>query len=200
MDAYVEVWSRRGPELVAVGGTRTSLGRGHGNDIRLPDDPNVSDLHAVIERYGAGWTVRDLGSANGTFVNAERVDAERRLRHGDELILGRTRLVFRLRDTPAVTATAAPEPPPRLSRRERDVLIALCRPLADGDMFTEPATVSDMAADLVVSEPAIKFHLGNLYNKFGLTEPGDNRRYRLANEAIRRGAVTVSELRRHRDP
>ena len=51
-----------------------------------------------------------------------------------------------------------------------------------------------MAEALVVSEAAVKFHLGNLYDKFGIIEEGGSRRVRLANDAITRRAVTYAEL------
>ena len=52
------------------------------------------------------------------------------------------------------------------------------------------------AAMLVVSEAAVKQHLVNLYAKFGVQDAATHRRSRLANEAIRRAAITLSELRR----
>ena len=109
---------------------------------------------------------------------------------------GSSRLVFRLRNAPASTVTAAAEPPPHITRREQEVLVVLCRPLLGGDMFTEAATVATIAAELVVSEAAVKFHLGNLYDKFDIADDGEGaRRSRLANEAIRRRALTLSDLR-----
>jgi hypothetical protein len=81
------------------------------------------------------------------------------------------------------------ETPPELTRRERDVLVALCRPALGGDVFTEPASVHEIAAALVVTDAAVKQHLLHLYDKFGIAETGERRRVRLAKEAIRRGAV-----------
>jgi pSer/pThr/pTyr-binding forkhead associated (FHA) protein len=196
MNAYLEIWGRRGPQLESLDSGHVTLGRGPDNDIALPWDRTVSTLHAVLERYPSGWSVRDLGSTNGTFVNNTPVSAEHRLRNGDEIRLGSSRLVFRIRNAPASTVTATSDPPPHVTRREREVLIALCRPLLDGDMFTEAATVASIAADLVVSEAAVKFHLGNLYDKFAVHDGGEGaRRSRLANEAIRRRALTLSDLR-----
>jgi hypothetical protein len=60
--------------------------------------------------------------------------------------------------------------------------------------FTPPATIRQVAQELVVSDAAVKFHLGNLYDKFGIFEADEGRRVRLANEAIRRRAVTVADL------
>lgn len=67
-----------------------SLGRHPSNTIQLLDKI-VSKEHCVIERRGATFVLRDLGSLNGTYVNAERVNGERELRHGDDIALGGTR-------------------------------------------------------------------------------------------------------------
>jgi len=87
-----------------------------------------------------------------------------------------------------------PGDPPELTRREHDVLVALCRPALEGDLFTEPASVRQIAAALVVTEAAVKQHLGNLYYKFGIGETGERRRVTLAKEAFRRGAISADEL------
>ena len=76
-----------------------------------------------------------------------------------------------------------------------EVLVALCRPMASGMAFAQPATVRQLAQEFVVSEAAIKAHLANLYDKFGIYEAGESRRVRLANEAIRRRAVSLADLR-----
>ncbi len=73
-------------------GTRTTLGRHPENNIRL-SDREVSKEHAAIERNGAAYVLRDLGSSNGTFVNGRRI-RELKLREGDELVVGNCRLVF----------------------------------------------------------------------------------------------------------
>ena len=85
--------------------------------------------------------------------------------------------------------------PPELTPRERDVLLALCRPAADSELFCEPASVREIAASLCVSEAAIKQHLLNLYEKFAIADCGERRRVALAREAVRREVVRVGELR-----
>ena len=74
------------------------------------------------------------------------------------------------------------------------MLLALCRPLLDRDMFTEPASTRAIADELVITQAAVKQHLANLYDKFGVPAGDSNRRARLANEALRRGAVSLSQL------
>jgi len=82
---------------------------------------------------------------------------------------------------------------PELTPRERDVLAALCRPALHGEVFTEPATVRQLAAELVVTEAAIKQHLMHLYDKFEIPETGERRRVRLAREAMRLGVVALGD-------
>jgi DNA-binding CsgD family transcriptional regulator len=195
MAAYLEVWTPTGRELVPLDAGRLTLGSDPANDLTLPSDPTLSRLHAALERYGAGWCVRDLDSRNGTFVNGRRVWREHPLRPGDELRVGATRLVYRSDEPGAGTSTQASEPPPELTRRERDVLLTLCRTVLGGAPFTEPASIREIAEALVVSDAAVKQHLAHLYDKFGIHGGGDRRRVQLANEALRRGAVTIADLR-----
>jgi hypothetical protein len=70
----------------------TAIGRHPDSDVFL-DDITVSRRHVVIDRSDDGYTMRDVGSLNGTYVNRERVD-EARLKYGDEVQIGRYRLSF----------------------------------------------------------------------------------------------------------
>jgi Nif-specific regulatory protein len=74
-------------------GTRYTVGRAATSKISLKDDL-CSREHAEVFPDGEAWSVRDLGSLNGTHVNGEPVRGERSLRPMDEVRLGRTRLVF----------------------------------------------------------------------------------------------------------
>lgn len=67
-------------------------GRHPESDIFL-DDVTVSRRHARFSREGGVFVVRDVGSLNGTYVNRERID-ESRLATGDEVQIGKFRLVF----------------------------------------------------------------------------------------------------------
>lgn len=70
----------------------TTVGRHPDSDIFL-DDVTVSRRHAELLRTASHLLVKDLGSLNGTYVNGERVD-ERHLGTGDELQIGRFKLLF----------------------------------------------------------------------------------------------------------
>ena len=192
MSSYVEVWGRRGRELRTLDADRVTVGTLESNHL-VVEDEGVSRVHAVLERFGDTWVVRDLGSRNGTFVNGGRLIGERALHAGDEIVLGRLRLLFQGPARGPATAAIAQAPP--LTPRERDVLLALCRPLLTGDAFTEPASIRAIAAELVVSEAAVKQHLARLYGKFDVGADGERRRLQLANAAVARGAVRIGDLR-----
>jgi len=70
----------------------TQAGRHPDSDIFL-DDITVSRRHAEIIRRADGYVLRDVGSLNGTYVNRDRVE-ESKLAHGDELQIGKFKLVF----------------------------------------------------------------------------------------------------------
>lgn len=69
-----------------------SVGRDPASDIFL-DDITVSRHHAEVERDGARYSIRDVGSLNGTYVNRQLVD-EGELNEGDEVQVGKFKLVF----------------------------------------------------------------------------------------------------------
>lgn len=79
--------------------TRTTIGKSSECDIRIADDPYLSQQHAQIEVAGDRVFLEDMGSSNGSFVRAAGPIL---LRPGDQLILGST--VIRLRETTQIEA------------------------------------------------------------------------------------------------
>ena len=111
-------------ELVVTGGSAEGrrlqmpeeliLGRDASGDGRLSGDSEVSRKHARLSRDEAGVvTIEDLGSANGTFVNDERVSAARQLAPGDVVRVGSTTLeLVPAGGFPAAAPTAMSAQPP----------------------------------------------------------------------------------------
>ncbi|AWV90342.1 AgmX/PglI C-terminal domain-containing protein [Bradymonas sediminis] len=81
------------------------VGKLASSHLRL-DDPNVSRIHAVIEKgSGGAYSVIDLGSASGSFLNGEKITKDE-LKSGDELTFGDT--VVRVEFVDATAQAAAP--------------------------------------------------------------------------------------------
>lgn len=59
------------------------------------DDTSISRKHAVITKKWGSFVVRDLGSKNGTYLNAELIQDERRIKDGDEIIFGTVKTLFK---------------------------------------------------------------------------------------------------------
>ena len=119
-------------ELVAADGTRHVLagemriGRSSDCEITI-EDAKVSRKHAVFRVEGEAVTVEDLGSANGTLVNGQRIAGATTLAHGDTLEFEKHRYALEIAgqelpeddativNPPAdddMTVVNAPEPPP----------------------------------------------------------------------------------------
>jgi FHA domain-containing protein len=179
--------SFEGPEVV--------IGRDPASNLVLAEDAGVSRHHALVARVGPIWSVRDLASKNGTHLNGRLLAGERQLLLGDVIRVGTTSLtVVRLKPLPArLDSTTYLDPLPLPTPTERRVLVLLCRPLGAESAFREPSSVKEIAAQMVVTEAAVRQHLGRLYAKFGIPE-GRGRRTHLANEALRMGVIRPSEL------
>jgi hypothetical protein len=193
MGAYLEWWDGRERRLLLLEGERLTVGSAPDNDVVI-DEPSVSRVHAVVQQLNGRWFIEDCGSRNGTTVNTRRLTGMVALNSNDDVTLGRARVQFHGQVSLGGRPTDMVVNRPTVTPRERDVLVALCAPLAAGDVFTEPATVREIAAVLTVSENAIKLHLTNLAGKFQI-HGADRRRSRLANAALDAGVVTIADLR-----
>jgi hypothetical protein len=92
------VWARLRPVAgsaapLEVTINRAVLGRGATSDVHLTNE-DVSRTHAVFWREAGSAWVGDLESANGTFVNGERVYGPTPVVEGDLLTLGRAEFVI----------------------------------------------------------------------------------------------------------
>ena len=98
------IWERR--EFPLAEGENV-LGRDETAAARI-EAPTVSRQHARIVVRDGEATLQDLSSKNGTFLRGERLQAPQPLRDGDEIGLGRIRLIFRVRRASVSTQSEAP--------------------------------------------------------------------------------------------
>jgi Inner membrane component of T3SS, cytoplasmic domain len=71
-----------------------TIGRALSNTLVL-NDAQASRLHARVDFENGAWSLKDLNSRNGTFVNGIRV-TQQALRPGDQIVVGETLMVFQI--------------------------------------------------------------------------------------------------------
>ena len=96
-------WSQREHRL---GGSDTSVGSGRENDFVI-DHSTVSRKHAILHHSGPGYTITDLESTNGTFVNGRRIKKAVSIKPGDEVSFGAARFAM-LGETGVVRPSSRP--------------------------------------------------------------------------------------------
>lgn len=113
---------RRGPlpgRSYTLFGEKTFIGRDLGNDFSI-EDPEVSRRHACVTRKGKDYSIEDLGSTNGTFVNGIRVAGQQALHDGDIIGLGQIVLAYEetveVSNDATLTGIPAMAPPPAQPR------------------------------------------------------------------------------------
>ena len=72
-------------KTVALDEAPVFVGRAETNQLSFPEDDGLSREHVLIEPGDDGWTVKDLGSKNGTFLNDKRLEERQVLKPGDEI-------------------------------------------------------------------------------------------------------------------
>lgn len=87
-----------------------SIGRATDNDVQFPDQ-SVSRHHCRIQRNDEIWWIEDLGSTNGTLVDATPLQARLQLAHATEITAGFSRFMFQEKDEPLVNLKLEPLPP-----------------------------------------------------------------------------------------
>lgn len=175
-------------------GDETTIGRIAANTIVL-NDPLVTRRHASVTVREGTVLLRDLGSANGTWVNGERIGGTRELRDGDSLRIGQTQFVLGRAATNLPSATSEPdrgeatrliqlsgtEPPPEhQGQRRRDPVLVATGGVMDGARFVLRPGLASIAG----REAGLPVHL---------RDPRASRQH--AEFAVdARGVVTVRDL------
>jgi len=81
-------------KTIPLTGERISIGRSSAADLCFPEDAGLSRQHIAFQAQGDEWTVQDLGSKNGTFVNSIPLKARLILKPGDRVTAGHIAIVY----------------------------------------------------------------------------------------------------------
>src|ERR1700757_2285549 len=81
-------------KTIPLNGESLSVGRSSAAELCFPEDAGLSRQHFAFEQEGEDWTVQDLGSKNGTFVNNIPLKARLVLRPGDRITAGHITVVY----------------------------------------------------------------------------------------------------------
>jgi sigma-B regulation protein RsbU (phosphoserine phosphatase) len=81
-------------KTIPLTGERLAVGRSSSAELCFPEDAGLSRQHFAFETQGDDWTVQDLGSKNGTFVNNIPLKARLILKPGDRITAGHLVVVF----------------------------------------------------------------------------------------------------------
>src|SRR5215472_9150749 len=90
-----------------LSGSRLAVGRSSSVELSFPDDSGLSRQHFAFESQGDDWTIQDLGSKNGTFVNNIQLKARLVLKPGDRITAGHLMIVY----APDSNKTPSPKKP-----------------------------------------------------------------------------------------
>jgi len=81
-------------QVIPLEGRRITLGRASTADLTFPNDNGLSRKHLAIDNDGAGWTVTDLQSKNGTTLNGVKISTPMPLKSGDRIMAGHLVLIY----------------------------------------------------------------------------------------------------------
>jgi hypothetical protein len=164
---HVNAYLGDGPLLVSavIAPPGLLVGRGPHCDLRL-DDSTVSWDHLELSCRGRSVLAEDLGSSNGTMVNARPLERGYRLRTGDVMQVGNVRLTVALR-APRTQATVKVDPGDfGLGQDERELAAALVsRYRASTSLVGRPATRSELSEALNISERTVQRRLDALVHR-----------------------------------
>lgn len=155
-DHFVFLSGPRKGEKLPLENTPLMIGRIAPADVIISID-SISRKHARISSGPSGYTIEDLGSSNGTYVNDERIQGSRNLHNGNKIWLG-TDVEMQLMVVPPAQTPPAPAPAPDATRVETPLAAAsspaTAAPQAPVAKPDPNATFSMDAAEMAAMESA----------------------------------------------
>ena len=171
-------------------GAEITIGREIGNSIAPVAAEGLSRRHAKIVSMDGKWTIEDLGSTNGTFVNGKKIDSPAEIKPGDKISCGKFGIAVEtlpapvadiVPELPAAEPQKAVEPPPApvapLEKKNVSPIVpvatpAAAAPAAEAPAAAKPAPITPVKPIVKPGlKPGLKLPPGKLLIKPGLKLP-----------------------------
>ena len=167
-------------------GAEITIGREIGNSIAPVAAEGLSRRHAKIVSRDGKWTIEDLGSTNGTFVNGKKIDSPAEIKPGDKISCGKFGIAVEtlpapvadiVPELPAAEPQKAVEPPPApvapLEKKNVSPIVpAAAAPAAEAPAAAKPAPITPVKPIVKPGlKPGLKLPPGKLLIKPGLKLP-----------------------------
>ena len=171
-------------------GAEITIGREIGNSIAPVAAEGLSRRHAKIVSRDGKWTIEDLGSTNGTFVNGKKIDSPAEIKPGDKISCGKFGIAVEtlpapvadiVPELPAAEPQKAVEPPPApvapLEKKNVSPIVPAATPAAAAPAAAAPAAAKPAPITPVKPivkpglKPGLKLPPGKLLIKPGLKLP-----------------------------
>ena len=171
-------------------GAEITIGREIGNSIAPVAAEGLSRRHAKIVSRDGKWTIEDLGSTNGTFVNGKKIDSPAEIKPGDKISCGKFGIAVEtlpapvadiVPELPAAEPQKAVEPPPApvapLEKKNVSPIVPVATPAAEAPAAEAPAAAKPAPITPVKPivkpglKPGLKLPPGKLLIKPGLKLP-----------------------------
>jgi DNA-binding CsgD family transcriptional regulator len=165
--SLLETSSEAGTSRTPTRGELIRIGRATDNDVVLSSEPTVSRYHAEVSFAEGGWTIRDVGSHNGTHINGKRLAEHACQSFGSTDIVTLGAVTVRLIEVDEADGLTVADGRgselhqllTALSAREREVLT----------LVAQGKTDDQVAAELYISVKTVHSHLDRIRDK---TSPG----------------------------
>ena len=148
-------------------GAEITIGREIGNSIAPVAAEGLSRRHAKIVSRDGKWTIEDLGSTNGTFVNGKKIDSPAEIKPGDKISCGKFGIAVEtlpapvadiVPELPAAEPQKAVEPPPApvapLEKKNVSPIVPVATPAAEAPAAAAPAAAKP--APITPVKPIVK--------------------------------------------
>ena len=166
-------------------GAEITIGREIGNSIAPVAAEGLSRRHAKIVSMDGKWTIEDLGSTNGTFVNGKKIDSPAEIKPGDKISCGKFGIAVEtlpapvadiVPELPAAEPQKAVEPPPApvapLEKKNVSPIVPAATPAAEAPAAAKPAPITPVKPIVKPGlKPGLKLPPGKFLIKPGLKLP-----------------------------